>query len=119
MTVVDLDLTRTTCWCGIPFMLPTRLLEQAVNHKHTIYCPHGHALSWKESESERLLRRAQRAEQENARLQDELRIAAEAEKKLKRRVGAGTCPCCQRTFANMARHMQSKHPEYGNPRRKK
>ena len=26
---------------------------------------------------------------------------------------AGTCPCCNRTFTNLARHMASKHKDVG------
>lgn len=28
------------------------------------------------------------------------------------RVGAGVCPCCKRTFQQLARHMKCKHPKY-------
>jgi len=31
----------------------------------------------------------------------------------KKRAAAGTCPCCQRTFKQLAAHMKAKHPEYG------
>lgn len=32
--------------------------------------------------------------------------------RLKNRIAAGVCPCCQRTFQNLARHMKCKHPKY-------
>lgn len=28
-----------------------------------------------------------------------------------RRIKAGVCPCCTRTFQNLARHMHTKHPD--------
>lgn len=31
----------------------------------------------------------------------------------KNRVKNGVCPCCNRSFDNLARHMKSKHPNYG------
>lgn len=31
---------------------------------------------------------------------------------IKKRVGNGVCPCCNRTFENLSRHMSCKHPEY-------
>lgn len=34
--------------------------------------------------------------------------------KTKKRLAHGVCPCCQRTFQDLARHMQSKHPDYGD-----
>lgn len=32
--------------------------------------------------------------------------------KTKKRIGRGICPCCNRTFSQLADHMQSQHPEY-------
>lgn len=31
--------------------------------------------------------------------------------KIKKRVGRGVCPCCNRHFANLQRHMETQHPE--------
>lgn len=35
-----------------------------------------------------------------------------AKTRIKNRVGRGVCPCCNRSFENLARHMQAKHPEF-------
>lgn len=35
-----------------------------------------------------------------------------AKTRIKNRVGRGVCPCCNRSFENLGRHMQSKHPEF-------
>ena len=32
--------------------------------------------------------------------------------KLKKRISAGVCPCCTRTFSNLSRHMATQHPDY-------
>jgi hypothetical protein len=32
--------------------------------------------------------------------------------KVRRKVANGSCPCCNRHFENLQRHMQTKHPEY-------
>lgn len=32
--------------------------------------------------------------------------------RLKNRAKAGVCPCCNRTFQNLARHMASQHPDH-------
>ncbi len=32
--------------------------------------------------------------------------------KTKRRIAHGVCPCCQRTFQDLARHMKGQHPGY-------
>lgn len=124
--MVEIELKRTTCWCGTPFMVPERLLNSAINAGHTIYCPHGHTLTWKDTEADKLRRERDRLKQENARLDEEVRsnwVLADAEraradkaekatKRLKKRSSAGTCPCCSRTFSNMAQHMLHQHPEF-------
>lgn len=123
---MEVELDHTTCWCGTPFALPKELLKAARGSGHTIYCPHGHSVAWKETEETRLRRERDRLKQEQARLEDEKRWAEErasvasvradkAERKVKKltkRVAAGTCPCCQRTFSNMAEHMKHQHPEF-------
>ena len=35
-----------------------------------------------------------------------------AKTKIKNRVGNGVCPCCNRTFKDLARHMANKHPTF-------
>jgi hypothetical protein len=35
--------------------------------------------------------------------------------KVKKRIGHGTCPCCNRSFEDLRRHMESKHPEFKEP----
>jgi hypothetical protein len=61
--------------------------------------------------------------QDAARLEDEIRAEREWRKqaqnqarafkgrvtRLKNRAAAGVCPCCNRTFAQLARHMATKH----------
>jgi hypothetical protein len=32
--------------------------------------------------------------------------------RIKNRVSHGVCPCCNRTFENLQRHMHSKHPTF-------
>lgn len=122
--IVSIELEHETCWCGTPFMLPKQLRHNARNHGHTIYCPQGHTIVWKETELERTRRERDRLKQDAARLEDEKREAwatanAQAERaakaegesrRLKKRAAAGVCPCCNRTFTNMRRHMKTKHP---------
>lgn len=85
-------------------------------------CPNGHSLVIGESEADELRRERDRLRQQLA-CKDDL-IADQRNKiisskgqitKLQKRAKAGTCPCCNRTFTNMARHMQTKHPDF-NPK---
>lgn len=32
--------------------------------------------------------------------------------KIKNKISKGICPCCNRSFTNLRRHMNSKHPDY-------
>lgn len=94
----------------------------------TIYCPNGHGWSYTaNSELEQAKRRAELAEEALRWTQDSLnrvkgeRAHAEAQArgykgalvKTQKRIAAGVCPYCNRTFADsrMARHIASKHKE--------
>lgn len=70
-------------------------------------------------ERDELKRRANRLFQEQARLIEEReaadrRTAAAKGRvtRLKNRAAAGVCPCCNRTFQQLARHMAAKHPTF-------
>ena len=105
--------------CGVLYFFPERWCDKARQRGKGWKCPNGHGQWFGEGENDKLRRRAERAEQENARLQDEIdaeiRRAAAVKAQLtkhKKRSAAGTCPCCKRTFQNMARHMKNQHPDF-------
>lgn len=97
----------------------------------TFYCPNGHDQYFPdETEEEKLRKQLARekhnAEQEQARLREaanKARAAADRSERrraamkgqvtrIKNRVGKGVCPCCNRTFTNLQRHMTGQHPEW-------
>jgi hypothetical protein len=41
-----------------------------------------------------------------------IRAERGAKTKLKKRIAAGVCPCCNRSFQDLARHMKGQHPEF-------
>lgn len=108
----------TTCpSCGIYYGVPEHWLQSRREDKKDFYCPNGHVASYRESEADRLRRERDSLKQQIARVEDEKReqidraLRAEKEtKRLRKRAAAGVCPCCNRTFTNMARHMKTKHP---------
>lgn len=113
------QVNTSCCDCGIVFGVPDSWLEQKRLDKAKFYCPNGHTLSYNESSLDKMRRERDRAVQQQARLEEEKREvetrAAQAEAataRLKKRAAAGTCPCCTRSFTNMARHMQTKHPDW-------
>lgn len=120
------ELTITTCWCGTVHAVPKELHDYQMRCHHDgknvpdIYCPLGHVYvpagkpKWR-SERER----AEAAELDAANAREDARIAlarvgeleAEATRQRKRSA-AGVCPCCNRSFVQLARHMKAKHPEH-------
>lgn len=94
----------------------------------TFYCGYGHPQVFAKGESDldkmrrerdRLAQRVAQRDDEITR-QREMRERAERQAsaargqvtKIKNRVGHGVCPCCNRTFENLHRHMASKHPTF-------
>ncbi len=120
MIVSEKVLTCADEKCGISFAVPAWWESGKRQTKTTFYCPNGHPQSFTaETEAERLQRELNNQRQQNARLEDEAREArVEAEKakattkRLKRRAAAGSCPCCKRSFSNMADHMAHQHPDW-------
>lgn len=101
--------------CGIHFALPAMLDNQLRQNHNNFFCPHGHPQHYGgESEAEKLRRELRRKEQEladqvQAKLKAQNNLIA-AERKLKR-VQNGVCTCCNRSFKDLKRHMETKHPE--------
>jgi hypothetical protein len=107
-------LTVTSCWCGIRLAIPDNLYRFAHRKKHDIYCPLGHIFVYHETVEEKLAqeRLEHRATRELLEHEQRSHSATKGQMtKLKRRVHAGVCPHCQRHFANVERHMQTKHAE--------
>lgn len=111
--------------CDQRFCVPDETYRHLKASSQTWYCPFGHQRHFPQGESqETILRRERdRLKQEAARLQEsinsqrEQREAAERRAsaargqvtRLKNRAANGVCPCCNRTFANLQRHMATKH----------
>lgn len=123
------------CWCGIQHAVPQSLHDlQRRQHDEkcrrdpivAIYCPLGHR-HYPAGESDRekvekelnmakaqLANSIARHDQTRAALRDtEKKLIAQksAKTRLKNRISRGVCPCCNRSFENVRRHMETKHPE--------
>jgi hypothetical protein len=109
-------LTVTTCWCGIHLAVPDNLLRFAKNHKdHSIYCPIGHKFIFTESFEEKLEEELRRHRATRDLLKQEERSHTATRGHLTRqraRAKEGVCPCCNRTFKQLAAHMKNKHPDF-------
>jgi hypothetical protein len=117
--------TKSCPTCGIVYAVPqdwyASLNRQHDRGDHDVkwYCPNGHVTVFsREAKYVAIERERDRLKQDNARL-DEARIKAErrllvVQKEVKsraKRAAAGVCPCCNRTFIQLARHMKTKHPD--------
>jgi uncharacterized Zn finger protein (UPF0148 family) len=118
-TTAAVKLESVQCWCGAPMALPAHLVENARETGTALYCPAtGHTFQYK-SENARLRRDLEAERSRRLAVADQLksserRVAAlkgEATK-ARRRAQAGVCPCCQRSFVQLSRHMKSKHPDF-------
>lgn len=116
--------------CGVAHAIPQVMYDAMYREGGFWYCPSGHLRGWEEGaektkikrletelEAERqrkaaALARANDAQAANKELSKQLKGAKTRLKNVKARVGNGVCPCCNRTFVNLQRHMHNKHPEY-------
>lgn len=101
--------------CGVRFGLQAFYKSKLQETHQTFYCPNGHSQYFPgETEAEKLRKELKRKEQELAnKVIEKINVENEllkTQRKLKR-VHNGTCPCCKRTFQNLKRHMETKHPE--------
>jgi hypothetical protein len=111
--------------CGVMFFVPKHWkhdrMEGKTQEDRTFYCPNGHARVFQAgmSEADKLRRERDRLVQEKARLEEA--VAAEKRRAsaqfaqntiLRKKIGEGSCPCCDRSFTNLKVHMRRKHPEF-------
>lgn len=122
-TIVETFRVVSCYSCGVRFAIGSELYRRVVTDANdSIYCPACGKLScWRESEDQKRIKELQRKlewEASEVARQKQAREEAEASLKatkgvvarIKRRVAAGVCLCCNRTFQNLARHMETKHP---------
>lgn len=129
MTGLISGMTAMLCGqCGIEFAVPDAFYKERQEKGPALgwHCPNGHSRVFRESTSEVLRRErdllVQRiaAKDDDIKYHREQREAAERRAaaargqitKIKNRVGHGVCPCCNRTFENLQRHMTTQHPTF-------
>ena len=119
---------RCKCDLWIPDDLHAAALHSRGPKGIHFYCAYGHSQHFVEGESEeqKLRRERDRLAQKIAEKDDEiarqrtlreqtersLRATRGIVTRIKNRVGHGVCPCCNRTFGNLARHIATKHPTF-------
>jgi hypothetical protein len=119
--------------CGMPYGIPEELQAAALRHHGdrpggwVLHCPLGHEWFYVGKTREERLREqiqdardlASRRSAELDQTKAELRGARSARSRyrndrdrLRRRAAAGVCPCCNRTFGDLAAHMAGEHPDF-------
>lgn len=126
MEIFD-NFVSVRCWkCDIVYGMPETFQASRQRDGEGFFCPSGHEAAYKETEADKLRRERDKLTQRLAQKDDEIarqrNMRATAERqaaaargqitKIKKRSSAGTCPCCSRTFSNMAEHMKHQHPEF-------
>lgn len=136
-------LVVVTCsTCHVTYAIPQTFYKSALKYRGDqvngwkICCPFGHTWWYiGKTEADKLREQVKREQDEVARQRsragrlaaerDQARASAKAQKAAKTRirnsrerertrVAAGVCPECNRTFQNLARHMQGQHPDHAH-----
>lgn len=110
------------CKCGCLFAIPDQVNDELISSGKKFYCPNGHSQHYTESTETKLKKERDKNARLTARLDQEKAAAAALDRqraamkgqvtKIKKRVANGVCPCCNRTFKDLAAHMSTQHPDY-------
>lgn len=130
------EIISVACYkCKQPIYMADSLNTYLRTSQSSFFCLNGHiqAYTGKPSEADKLRKQLdaerqarQRAEQRVAQRDDEVREARERADRernrangykghatrITKRAKAGVCPCCNRTFQQLAAHMANKHPQF-------
>lgn len=126
--VANTQLITIDCKCGGVYAIQDRHYENCRQNGLSWSCPYCKT-GWGffgNSENSRLKRELEQArssiafaraahDQTRAALRDtehSLRAQKAAKTRIKNRIAHGVCPCCNRTFKDLAAHMNTKHPNY-------
>lgn len=116
--------------CGVSFAMSDNYIAARRKDHRTWYCPNGHGRAYLgKNEAEKLRDQLEAEQRRTIRAQanadraradaDHQRAVAAAHKgvatKLKKRIGNGMCPSCDRHFTNLERHIKNQHPDFPPP----
>lgn len=124
--MLTVDITETViatdcCECGFTIWMPVGFMRQRKRDHRLFHCTScGQDQYWAQEsdiERERRLRSAavdqlNTVRQQRDHIERRRRGEKAAKTRIKNRIARGVCPCCNRTFANLAKHMAGQHPDY-------
>ena len=111
--------TITCCECRMPFGMSRSFYDARRKDHRTFTCPAGHDQHFTgKSEADKLREQLERkdqmleaAHQRADKMERQRNDVAKAHKRMRDRIKNGVCPCCNRTFQNLLRHMQTEHSD--------
>lgn len=115
--------TESCCSCGVVFAMTDEFKQARLRDRDRFYCPNGHSQSYIGKSDRELAYEAKQAlRKAETRLQAEVdqRKASNRElkakerelRRLRQRAAGGACPCCNRTFVQLSRHIKNQHPGF-------
>lgn len=125
-TIGEVQVTLEVCiclTCGVVHAVPKALLDEKRKSSGGYHCPNGHTQGWWTSEADKLREKLKDAERDREWFRDAEQLArqslaaAESSRRaykgqvtrLRKRAIAGVCAFCNRHFANVERHVNTKH----------
>lgn len=120
-TYIDnVEMATEVCYkCAMVFGMPRDFQRRRLNDRTSFFCPAGHQQHYTgKTEEQRLKEEVERqksmreaAEARASKATKDRDEVARAHSRMRVRVINGVCICCNRTFQNLLRHMQTEHPE--------
>lgn len=116
----EYEIIRPGC-CGQPFAFAKATIRQKRFSNTQWFCPHCGAVrvftgkSEEQKRIEKLQHEHKRMQQEVIRERDRAQRVSNQYSRMRKRIQNGVCPCCNRTFQNLARHMATQHPDTARP----
>lgn len=105
--------------CGIAYGLPDGYAKVRREDGKSWRCPNGCSQVYRKTDADDLREQLDAArslatrESERRRLAESQRAAARGQvTQLRRRIGNGVCPCCNRSFSDLAQHIAGQHPDF-------
>jgi ssDNA-binding Zn-finger/Zn-ribbon topoisomerase 1 len=116
-TEVDLEVKQCPV-CYVHYAVPEMMMNRKRENGGDWYCPNGHGLAFTKTKADKLAEELAKEKEHtqywmNRKNEIDRELTAKKGEltKLKKRVTHGVCPCCNRSFVNLQRHMKTKHPE--------
>lgn len=122
-TYVTVELVRVnTCCCRVEMGIARDLYNDCKRYGRRFHCVKcGKSLYFKESETNYLKKQVEALKKDVDRekgrrhvAEQQRNAARKSHQKMRARVRNGVCPCCNRSFENLLRHMRTQHPGYGD-----